>query len=450
MKIIIAGAGDVGYHLAKLLSNEAQDIYIIDQDTDKLDYINSSIDVITIKGDATSISLLKKIGLQTVDILLAVTESQNTNVLISAIGKQLGIKKTIARISNTEFLNSKDIDFEKMGIDYMISPEELAADEIKTLLYQSAFNDNIDFKKGLLKVLGCTLGENSPLINLTVQQAKQKFPKTEFVVIALKRGKDTETIIPRGDTVFKQNDQVYLSTPSKCIAQVTEILGKENLGIKDVMILGGGRIGVKTITNLCKKHNKFNTKLIEINKQKAFDIADSLPDTLVINGDGTNVKLLEEENISGMDAFIAVTGDSETNIMTCLVAKSKGVKKTIALVENMDYINISQSIGIDTLINKKLLAANAIFKHIRRGDILSVTSLHNVDAEILEFVDHNGSKVTEDKIKNINVPRKSVFGGVIRENRVYMTYGDFQVRENDRVIMFCLPEAISDVENLFK
>ena len=174
MKIIIAGAGDVGYHLAKLLSNEAQDIYIIDQDTDKLDYINSSIDVITIKGDATSISLLKKIGLQTVDILLAVTESQNTNVLISAIGKQLGIKKTIARISNTEFLNSKDIDFEKMGIDYMISPEELAADEIKTLLYQSAFNDNIDFKKGLLKVLGCTLGENSPLINLTVQQAKQK------------------------------------------------------------------------------------------------------------------------------------------------------------------------------------------------------------------------------------------------------------------------------------
>ncbi|NQX80922.1 MAG: Trk system potassium transporter TrkA [Flavobacteriaceae bacterium] len=450
MKIIIAGAGDVGYHLAKLLSNEAQDIYIIDQDTDKLDYINSSIDVITIKGDATSISLLKKIGLQTVDILLAVTESQNTNVLISAIGKQLGIKKTIARISNTEFLNSKDIDFEKMGIDYMISPEELAADEIKTLLYQSAFNDNIDFKKGLLKVLGCTLGENSPLINLTVQQAKQKFPKTEFVVIALKRGKDTETIIPRGDTVFKQNDQVYLSTPSKCIAQVTEILGKENLGIKDVMILGGGRIGVKTITNLCKKHNKFNTKLIEINKQKAFDIADSLPDTLVINGDGTNVKLLEEENISGMDAFIAVTGDSETNIMTCLVAKSKGVKKTIALVENMDYINISQSIGIDTLINKKLLAANAIFKHIRRGDILSVTSLHNVDAEILEFVAHKGSKVTEDKIKNINVPRKSVFGGVIRENRVYMTYGDFQVRENDRVIMFCLPEAISDVENLFK
>ena len=337
-----------------------------------------------------------------------------------------------------------------MGIDYMISPEELAADEIKTLLYQSAFNDNIDFKKGLLKVLGCTLGENSPLINLTVQQAKQKFPKTEFVVIALKRGKDTETIIPRGDTVFKQNDQVYLSTPSKCIAQVTEILGKENLGIKDVMILGGGRIGVKTITNLCKKHNKFNTKLIEINKQKAFDIADSLPDTLVINGDGTNEKLLEEENISGMDAFIAVTGDSETNIMTCLVAKSKGVKKTIALVENMDYINISQSIGIDTLINKKLLAANAIFKHIRRGDILSVTSLHNVDAEILEFVAHKGSKVTEDKIKNINVPRKSVFGGVIRENRVYMTYGDFQVRENDRVIMFCLPEAISDVENLFK
>jgi trk system potassium uptake protein TrkA len=213
------------------------------------------------------------------------------------------------------------------------------------------------------------------------------------------------------------------------------------------MILGGSSIGQKTSRNLCKENYK--VKLIEKNRDKAITIAEDLNDTLVINGDGRDIELLEEENIRDMDAFIAVTGDSETNIMSCLVAKSKGVKKTVALVENMDYINISQTIGIDTLINKKLIAASSIFRHIRKGEILALANLHNIDAEVFEFEVQPNAKVTKKPIKDLRFPRDAVFGGIIRDEKAYMSFGDFQIKNGDKAIVFCLPEAISIVEELF-
>jgi len=448
MKIIIAGAGDVGFHLAKLLSYESQDTYIIDFDGDKLNYINNHLDVITKKGDATSINLLKEIGIDSADLLLAVTESQNTNFTISVIGKALGAKKTIARIDNPEFLKNDVVDFKKFGVDFMISPQELAANEIKMLLNQSSFNDTVEFEKGIFNVMGTSLGYKSPILDLTVKEAAEKFPKINFITIAIKRENVSQTIIPRGDTVYKIKDQVYFSVPKESISQLNQIIGQKQLHIKNVMILGGSSIGFKTARNLCK--DNFNVKLIEKNKQKAEDIADKLSDTLVIHADGRNLELLEEENIREMDAFIAVTGDSETNIMSCLVAKSKGVKKTIALVENMDYINISQTIGIDTLINKKLLAASSIFKHIRKGEILALANLHNIDAEIFEFEVKENAKVTRKPIRQLKLPREAVFGGIIRDGKAMMSFGDFQIKAKDRAIVFCLPEAISTVEELFK
>ncbi|WP_196891877.1 Trk system potassium transporter TrkA [Aureivirga marina] len=447
MKIIIAGAGDVGFHLAKLLSYESQDIFVIDYSLEKLNYINSHLDVITTKGDATSIQVLKDIGVDNADILLAVTESQNTNIAIAAIAKKLGAKKTIARISNSEFLNTEDINFKEIGIDSMISPEELAAKEINLLLRQSVFNDTIEFENGALQILGCVLEENSPITNLNVKQVQQKFPSIDFTAIAINRQDETKTIIPRGDTIFKAFDQVYFSTPAEDAKNINQLIGKESIGIKDIMILGGGKIGKKSTRNLCSTN--FNIKLIEKNKQKAFELAEELPNALVINADGRNVEILEEEDINDMDAFIAVTGNSETNIMSCLVAKSKGVKRTIALVENMDYINISQTIGINTLINKKLLAASAIFKHVRKGEVVAHASLHNVNAEILEFEVNPNSKVTQNTIKEIGLTKKAVFGGVIRNGKAYMTIGDFKMQEGDKAVVFCLREAISDVEKLF-
>ncbi|APG63876.1 Trk system potassium transport protein TrkA [Tenacibaculum todarodis] len=447
MKIIIAGAGDVGFHLAKLLSYESQDTYVIDFDGDKLNYINNNLDVITKKGDATSVKLLKEIGIEKADLLLAVTESQNTNFTISVIGKALGVKKTIARIKNQEFLETKDVNFKDFGVDFMISPQELAADEIKMLLNQSSFNDTVAFENGLFNVMGTSLTYKSPIVDLTVKEAKDKFNMVDFITIAIKREGVAQTIIPRGDTVYKMSDQVYFSVPNYSLDKLYPIIGKEHLDINNVMILGGSGIGQKTARNLCK--DNFKVKLIEKNKNKAIRLAEELSNTLVINGDGRKLELLEEECIRQMDAFIAVTGDSETNIMSCLVAKSKGVKKTIALVENMDYINISQTIGIDTLINKKLIAASNIFRHIRKGEILALANLHNIDAEVFEFEVQPNAKVTEKPIKELRFPREAVFGGIIRNEKALMSFGNMQIQNGDKVIVFCLPEAISTVEELF-
>ncbi len=447
MKIIIAGAGDVGFHLAKLLSYESQDTYIVDLDGEKLNYINNHLDVITKKGDATSIKVLQEIGASSTDLLLAVTESQNTNFTISVVGKALGVKKTIARIKNPEFLNSDIIDFKDFGVDFMISPEELAAEEIKLLLNQSSFNDTVAFENGLFNVMGTTLGYKSPIVDLTVKEAKEKFSMVDFITIAIKREGIAQTIIPRGDSVYKINDQVYFSVPNYSVEKLYPICGKEHIDIKNVMILGGSSIGQKTARNLCRED--FKVKLIEKDKEKALTLAEDLRNTLVIQGDGRELELLEEENIRDMDAFIAVTENSETNIMSCLVAKSKGVKKTVALVENMDYISISQTIGINTLINKKLIAASNIFRHIRKGEILALANLHNIDAEVFEFEVQKGAKVTEKLIKDLRFPREAVFGGIIREGKALMSFGNMQIEAGDHVIVFCLPEAISIVEELF-
>jgi len=447
MKIIIAGAGDVGFHLAKLLSYESQDTYIIDLDGEKLNYINNHLDVITKRGDATSMNLLKEVGIENADLLLAVTESPNTNFTISVIGKAMGAKKTIARIKNPEYVDNDLIDFKNFGVDFMISPEKLAAEEINLLLNQSSFNDTISFENGLLNVMGTTLGYKSPILDLTVQEAKEKFSTVDFITIAIKREGVAQTIIPRGDTVYRMNDQVYFSVTNDSIEDLYPIIGKKHLDVENVMVLGGGSVGEKTARILCK--DNFRVKLIERDKEKAVTLAEDLNDTLVICGDGRDLELLEEENIREMDAFIAVTGHSETNIMSCLVAKSKGVKKTVALVENMDYMGISQTIGIDTLINKKLIAASNIFRHIRKGDILALANLHHIDAEVFDFEVRKDAKVTKKPIRSLKFPREAVFGGVIRNGKAEMNLGDFQLQEGDHVVVFCLPEAINTVEDLF-
>lgn len=448
MKIIIAGAGDVGFHLAKLLSYESQDTYVIDFDGEKLDYINNHLDVITKKGDATSIKLLKEIGIDTADLLIAVTDSQNTNFTISVIGKSLGVKKTIARIDNSEFLNECEVDFKQFGLDFMISPEELAANEIKMLLDQSSFNDTVAFESGVFNVMGTPLTYKSPILNLTVKEASERFSDIDFVTIAIKRQGISQTIIPRGDTTYQLDDQVYFCLPNYSMQDLYPIIGKKQINIKNVMILGGSSIGQKTAHNLCK--NNFKVKLIEQNREKAELLAEQLNDTLVLHGDGRDLELLEEENIRETDAFVAVTGNTETNIMSCLVAKSKGVKKTVALVENMDYIDISQTIGIQSLINKKLIAASNIFRHIRKGAVLALANLNNIDAEVFEYEVQKGAKVTAKPIKDLRFPREAVFGGIIRNEKAIMPSGDIQITAGDKVIIFCLPEIISTVERLFK
>jgi len=448
MKIIIAGAGEVGFHLAKLLSYESQDITLIDNNRENLIYADTHLDIRTIKGDATSIAILKEAQVKNVDLFIGVTSSEATNITVCVLAKQLGAKRTIARISNTEFLeNKKEIGFVKFGIDELISPESLAAKEISQHLNQSAFSDSYEFENGALIMIGLTLSRTAIFVGKTVKEAAKIFPKLHFVPIAIQRFGTQYTLIPRGDTQFKEGDQVYFITVKSGVEELYKLTGKVKQTIKNVMILGGSKIGKKTARDLCR--NNFNVKLIESDREKAFELADELPDTLVINSDGRNVELLEEENIHEMDAFISVTGNSETNIMSCLVAKSKGVKKTIALVENMDYFHLSHSIGIDTLINKKLLAANNIFRYIRKGEVVAMTKLNNMNAELLEFIVNPSSQVCNKRIKDLDFPRSAIIGGIVRDGDGLIALGDFVIRASDRIVVCCLSRSIKKVEKLF-
>ena len=448
MKIIIAGAGEVGFHLAKLLSFESQDITLIDNNRESLTYSESHLDIRTVRGDATSISVLNDAKVSGTDLVVAVTSSETTNITVCVLAKQLGAKRTIARISNTEFLENKDeVGFTKFGIDELISPEALASAEIELLLNQSTFNDSYEFEGGAIKMIGLHLPRNASFVGKTVRQVGQENPELKYVPIAIQRFGTQYTLIPRGDTIFKEGDQVYFTTIDEGVDQIHKLTGKVKEDIKSVMILGGSKIGYKTARDLCK--SKFAVKLVEKNKEKAFEIADDIPNCLVINGDGRNVELLQEESIKDMDAFISVTGNSETNIMSCLVAKSKGVRKTIALVENMDYFQLSHSIGIDTLINKKLLAANNIFRHVRKGDIVAMTRLNNMNAELLEFIVSSTSAVCDKVVRDIDFPRSAIIGGVIRDGVGMIALGDFKIQDGDRIVVCSLPQSIKKVEKLF-
>ena len=448
MKIIIAGAGEVGFHLAKLLSYESQEITLIDFDKERLNYAETHLDIKVVSGDITSVSVLKSSNISSADLFISVTSSETSNITSCVLAKQLGAKKTIARISNTEFIQNKsELEFEKFGIDELISPEYLAASEIELLMSQSVFNDTYEFENGALTMLGLTLSEEAEIINKTVKLAAELLPDIHFIPIAIQRKDSRATVIPRGDTVFLKGDRVVFITSKGGDEELCNLTGRQKTQIKNIMILGGGQIGSTSAEELA--NSGFNIKIVEKSKERAIDLADQLSDALVINGDGRNIELLEEENFSNMDALISVTGNSETNIMSCLVAKSKGVKKTIALVENMDYFALSHSIGVDTLINKKLLAANSIFRYIRKGEVVAMTKLVNMDAELLEFVVNDASKVCGLHIKNIDFPRSAIIGGVIRENEGFIALGDFKIQAGDRVVVCCLPQSIKKVESLF-
>ena len=451
MKIIIAGAGEVGFHIAKLLSNEALNIIVVDTDKEKLEKIESHIDVLTHRGDCASFKTLDEIGIEDANILIAVTDLQNTNLMSALIAKKSGCKKVIARVTNPEFLERKNIlAMQRAGIDMLISPEELAAKEIFNLVEESVFNEVHSFDNGALNLFGIILDQNANVLEKTVREVSENYGNAiNFIPIFIIRSSvgTYETIIPRGDTVYKKDDHVYFIALETARELIYKLSGKKHQNLADVMILGGGRIGTKTAQLL--KQSKHNVKIIERDQQKAYDVADNHPDILVLHGDGRDSDLLEEEGISEVDAFVAVTGRSETNIMACLLAKSKGVKKTIALVENTDYIHLSQEIGIDGFINKKLMAANAIFKHIRKGKVLDVTNLYDLQAEVLEFKVEEKSKISFMKIGDLKFPKHAIVGGVVRAGKGYIPTKDFEIKPHDRVVVFSQPGCINKIEEFF-
>lgn len=455
MKIIIGGAGEVGFHLAKLLSNELNDIIIVDMDKDKLAFIENNLDVMAFRGDITSFKALKEIKADEADMFITVTHLQNTNLTSAMIAKKMGAKKTIARISNPEFLHpDNQLWMKSLGIDTIISPEQLAASEIYSLIQQSAFNTMHSFANGQLFLVGTVLDQEAKIIG---KRYKDMYLTTKgghenlFMPIAIIRSNERGhyyTVIPDDNIEFLIGDQIYFIVKKSGIIEIYKILNKKQEYFKNITILGGGSIGIKTSRILSE--NKHNVKLIEINRQRAFDLADEMSNLLIINGDGRDGELLVEEGISESDAFIAVTGSSETNIMSCLLAKSKGVKKTIALVENIDYIHLSQEVGINAFINKKLLTADSIFRYIRQGQVLDVTGISDLDAEVLEFRIQENSNASFKKISDFPYKNDAVIAGILRRNEGWIPTDDFIIEPFDRVVVFSQANLISKVTKYFK
>ena len=446
MKIIIAGAGDVGFHLAELLSYENQDIILIDQEQEVLDFAGTHLDVLSMRGDAASLEVLERAKVSSADLFLAVTTSEKTNLITAILAKKMGAKKVIARVNNEEYLecDAKET-ICSLGIDHLISPRQLAASEIELLVKQCSFTDAFDFEDGKLSLVGITLDGDSYLVGLHLRDIEQFRSQPDLMPIAILRGH--RTIIPRGDTLFRANDHVYFITRPQRKAEIEQFVAKRQIKVKRVMIMGGTSLAVATAARL---QDKYGVTIVERDNSACKYLTEQLSNVLVINGDYTNFDLLEEEGLSKMDVFIALTDNSETNIIASLTAKNHGVYKTIAQVENKEYVHISQDIGVDTLINKKLIAANNIFRFVRKGRIEAITSLHGVDAEVIEYIITKNNKLTRKTLKELHFPDTAIIGGVIRGEQSMIPDGDFQLQLNDRVIVFALPEAISRLETFFK
>ncbi len=446
MKIIIAGAGEVGFHLAKQLSNEEHDITVIDIDSVHLNRVDSSIDVLTVNGSSTAFETLKRARVDETELVVSVTSLESVNINTAIIAKKLGAKRTIARVSNGEYVSEESREmFKDLGIDHLIYPEELASLEIVKLIQRAAATDIIEFEDGKLTLIGLRLDTTTPVVNRTLRDVAEEFQSSNFRIVAIHRG--VRTLIPTGNDKFIKNDQVFIITTPDGIEDILKISGKDTSKISDIMILGGGKIGRKTAKML---EDSINIKLVESNVEKTLDLADYLQKSLVIQGDGRDIDLLAQEGIVDMDAFISVTSDAETNIISCLMAKHLGVSKSIALVDNVDYIPLTQTIGLDSLINKKLIAANNISRFIRKSNIITAATLQGIDAEVLEYVAKPGSQIVKNPIKKLKFPKDAMIGGYIRNNKGCIARGDSQIEPNDKVVVFAIPTAISKIEKYFK
>ena len=445
MRIVIAGAGEVGTHLAKMLANENHEIVLIDPAEVKLRPIDNSLDILTHEGSATSVSLLRDTLIKKTDLFIAVTQSEDTNIISSIMAKRFGAIKTIARIDNLDFLESSILDFFKsIGIDSLIYPELIAAREVLGLLHETGASDFMEFCGGKLAMYVQKLDEDAPIINKSLQEIAMSNRTDKYRAVAIKR--EGKTIIPRGNEHFKLADSVYVISTNEGMTEMMKTSGKKNFEAKNIMILGGSRIGKHIALHMQKT---CEVKLIDSDPKKCEDLAEILDNTLIINGDGRNVDLLEQEGISKMDAFVAVTGNSETNILSCLLAKKFGVKKTFAEVENMEYINLAENSGIDTIINKKISAASRIFRHTVSPIITQVKYMAGTDAEVLELIVPENSRITKGTLRSIDFPKDAIVGGGLRDGIPYIATGDTIINANDKVVVFTLPTAYEKLNKFF-
>ena len=445
MKIIIAGAGNVGTHLAKLLSREKQDIILMADDEEKLTALSSNFDLLTVTASPSSISGLKEVGVKEADLFIAVTPDESRNMTACMLATNLGAKKTVARIDNYEYLLPKNKEFfQKLGVDSLIYPEMLAAKEIVSSMRMSWVRQWWEFCGGALILIGTKMREKAEILNIPLYELGG--PNIPYHVVAIKRG--TETIIPRGDDVIKLHDIVYFTTTRKYIPYIRKIAGKEDYAdVRNVMIMGGSRIAVRTAQYV---PDYMQVKIVDNDINRCNRLTELLDDkTMIINGDGRDMDLLIEEGLKNTEAFVALTGNSETNILACLAAKRMGVEKTVAEVENIDYIGMAESLDIGTVINKKMIAASHIYQMMLDADVSNVKCLTFANADVAEFTVPAGAKITKHFIKDLGLPKGTTIGGMIRNGEGVLVTGDTLIQPGDHVVVFCLSMMIKKIEKFF-
>ncbi len=444
MRIIVAGAGEMGSHLAKMLSGSGDEITVIDSDPKLLDEVSSLYDVVTVEGDPTAFQTLRRATVRKCDLFIAVSHVENDNVVAATLAKQLGAKKSIARIDNNEYLepNNKEI-FIEMGIDYLFYPEQVAAEEVINLLGHTSTTEYVDFSSGKLSLVVFRLEPTSLLIGRELSGFKGE-TQLAYRTVAISR--EGRTLIPRPEERFMEGDTLYVIARQDAVREVMDLSGQRSIEINNMMILGGSRIGVQIASAL---EEDMNIKLVDYNAEKAYRLAELLERTLIINEDGRNTEAMLEEGLANMDAFVAVTGRSETNILTAMLAKRMGVKKVIAEVENLNYINLAESIGIDTIINKKLVTASNIFRFTMSTDVQAIKCLTGSDAEVLEFIVKPNSPATKSRIRDLDFPSDAIIGGVVRGDKAFIAVGATECQAYDRVVVFALRGSVAKVGYYF-
>lgn len=445
MNIIIAGDGEVGFYLAKSLTDLNHNITVVDPDQERLKRLEKESDLLTIAGSSTSPRVLTEANVGDCDLFLAVLHEESLNLMSCVLAKRLKAKRTVARITNAELLSPKHRDmFRELGVDEMVCPERIAAKEITNLLNNSVATEFFDFSGGLLTMYLIRLEKDSPVVGHSVQEMVQTYNTLQVRVVAILR--NGETIIPHADLVFQQGDLAYLISRPNQLESIKQVSGKHDVTVKKAMIVGAGRVGRYAASTL---EDRIDITLFEESKARCEEVAGLLNKTLIINGDATDIELLKEEGLQNTDAFIAVTDSSETNILTCLHAKKLGVGRTIALVENTGFISLSQDIGIDTIINKKLITASYIARFMVRGDAVSSKWLSGTNAELIELNVGKRAPATRHSIRELGLPKGATIGGIIRGNETIFPTRDTQIMAKDKVVVFALPKVVEQVAKLF-
>ena len=442
MKIVIAGAGEVGTHLAKLLSDENQDIIIMDNDEHRLNSL-LEYNLMTYYGSATSFEDLNNVGVSRADLFIAVTPYEARNILACSLAKNAGAKKTVARIDNSSYLNKENkAFFVSRGIDHLIYPEYLAAQEMTSALKRTWVRNWFELFDGELIVVGVKIRANSSLVG---NQLKDLSDVSHIMHIsAIKRNR--ETIIPSGSDYIRENDIAYIATTHEHIIDVMEVCGKTPVDVDRILVMGGGEITEQLVS---QAPSRYRFKILEPDAERCQQLADRYPNCSIVNGDPRDSDFLEEEGIASYDVFIALTETSEANILGCMMAKEHGIKKTIAQVENLRYFNEAEALNIGLIINKKLLASSRIFQIMLDSDVDNAKSLALADAEVAELVVKPGSKVTRAQVKDLKLAQGITIAGLVRNGEGYLVTGDTQLEVGDHVVVFCLLGGIHKIEKIF-